>query len=176
MRSFPERERCNPRPTRWFPRRMERGQHRRGSTDYTAATARQPTGRHEEHRACPLRSTRIPNRTGKTYRSGHTAETPQRDIHAAAGPPVVEVAAAASGRTLRSRRTLIPLRILTADLAKQGGESTVEVSRQVVRDGCGRIRPHDHQRPGRQRRDPLPGEMPQLPLHSITDDRISDSL
>jgi hypothetical protein len=155
---------------------MERGQRHRGSTDCTAATARRPTGRHAELRACRLRSKRIPNRTDKIYRSARTAVTPRRDTHAAAGPPVGGAAAGAGEQTSRSRCTLIPVRILASDLAEKGGKGAVEVGRQVVGGSRSGVGPHDDQRSRRQRAHPLPGQMPQLPLHSITDDRVSDRL
>ena len=176
MRSNPQRKQCTPRSGNHGPRPKERCQRRPGSTDCTAANAKRPAARHEVRHACPPRSTRTPSRMGRTGRSGRTAERSPPGSHATARPPLAGAASREHGRTVRSRRTLIPASVPVAVLTKQTRQRTVEVGRQGRGPGRRRVRPNDDRRSGRQRADPVLGDMPQLPLHPIADDRVPDRL
>jgi len=180
MRSSPRRKQYSRRPEGHCPRPKERGQRRRGSTDCTAATAMRQADRHEEHRACPPRSTRTRSRTGRTGRSDRTGARSLRDNRAAAAPPTAGEASRQHGRTARSRCTLIPVSIpmvvLTIVLTEQGRKCAVEVGGQSLRPGRSGVRPNHHRRTGRQCADPIAGDVPQLPLHPITDDRVPNRL
>jgi hypothetical protein len=176
MRSSPQRKQCPPRPRGYRPRPKERGQRRRGSTDCIAATAKRQADRRAVPRAGPPRSRRTRSRTDRTGRWVRIAGRSQRDSRAATEPPVVEGVSAEHGRTARSRCTLIPRKLPTTLRPEQARKCAVKVGGQALGPGGGRISPDHNRRASRQPIKPVTGDVPQLPLHPIADDRVADRL
>jgi len=158
------------------PRPKERGQPRRGSTDCTAANAKLQADRRAAHRACRLRSARTRNTTGKNGRSVRTGERSPLDSRVTAERRLAEGAPAGHGRTVQSRRTLIPVNVPATVLTQQARKCAVEIHSQ--RRGSGRcwVRSNHHSRPRGQRVESRTREVPQLPLHPIADDRVANCL
>jgi hypothetical protein len=143
--------------------------------DCIATTAKQPVDRHATLRAGPPRSRRTRSKTGRTGTWVRTAARSPRDSRAAAAPRVDEEVSAKPGRTAQSRCTFGP-GVLAAVLSEQRRECAVEVSGQGRGAGGGRIGPDHHRNTGWQCLDPVAGDVPQLPLHPIADNRVPDRL
>jgi hypothetical protein len=71
---------------------------------------------------------------------------------------------------------LIPVSVATTVLTKESRQSAVEVGSQGGRSGRSRVGPDHERRSTGKLTDPVASDVPQLPLHPITDDRVPDRL